>query len=94
MHIKKWHCSTRGLRTFNASFYRVLLLQISAYIPMLHFYTALLYRKRSKYLVDAVIAVDCVIASSVTVSTMVELPMMLIIKIPLALFLLVLKQFG
>ena len=58
---------------------------------MLHFYTALLYRERSKYLLDDVIAVDSVIASSVTVSTMIESPMMVIIKIPLALFLLVLE---
>ena len=58
---------------------------------MLHFYTALLYRERSKYLLDGVIAVDSVIASSVTVSTMIESPMMVIIKIPLALFLLVLE---
>ena len=58
---------------------------------MLHFYTALLCRERSKYLLDDVIALDSVIASSVTVSTMIESPMMVIIKIPLALFLLVLE---
>ena len=58
---------------------------------MLHFYTALLYQERSKYLLDDVIAVDSVIASSVTVITMIEPPMMVITKIPLALFLLVLE---
>ena len=58
---------------------------------MLHFYTALLYQERSKYLLDDVIAVDSVIASSVTVITMIEPPMMVITTIPLALFLLVLE---
>lgn len=58
---------------------------------MLHFYTALLYQERSKYLLDDVIAVDSVIASSVAVITMIEPPMMVITKIPLALFLLVLE---
>ena len=67
------------------------MLQISVYILMLHFYTALLYQERSKYLLDDVIAVDSVIASSVTVITMIEPPMMVITKIPLALFLLVLE---